>query len=88
MLYFCRFLEDCYLCYDPFAPRRRPLLLGSRCAACSAMVCAADTCSFFYSKRFCAPCAWRNRKAFPPECYQLAPKIFTAGTPAGGNTAS
>lgn len=76
----CRYLEDSYITYDPFAVRKRPLCLGSNCSVCGEPVCAGDTCSLFYAKRFCKPCAQRHRGAFPPQCHKLAPAIF--GQPA------
>ncbi|EKX44910.1 hypothetical protein GUITHDRAFT_43884, partial [Guillardia theta CCMP2712] len=33
------FLEDSFICYDPFAPEKRPLCLGSKCAGCMSPVC-------------------------------------------------
>lgn len=65
---------------DPSALKRRPVALGSRCTVCSNMVCCHDTCSVFYSKRFCAPCARANASAFPVQlvkvCVHLALQQF------------
>jgi hypothetical protein len=71
-----RYLEDSYIAYDPFSARKRPLCLGSNCSACGEPVCAGETCSFFYAKRFCKPCARQHSSAFPPQCHKLAPSIF------------
>ncbi|CAI5463759.1 unnamed protein product [Closterium sp. Yama58-4] len=67
------FLEDGYICRDPFESssslptRSRPLFLGSFCSLCRAPVCSSPACSFFFSQRFCLPCARRNASAFCPE---------------------
>ncbi|KAK3248018.1 hypothetical protein CYMTET_42502 [Cymbomonas tetramitiformis] len=61
------FLEDGYFRRDPFSKAFRPLFLGSHCGICGREVCAATTCSFFFSKRCCRPCCQANITAFPPE---------------------
>ena len=61
------FLEAVYVRRDPFAPRLRPLVIGADCSMCGKAFCVAPTCSIFYCKRFCLPCADSVRAAFPPE---------------------
>ncbi|GJP83105.1 hypothetical protein CLOP_g13308 [Closterium sp. NIES-67] len=64
------FLEDGYICRDPFgssSSSQRPLFLGSACSLCHATVCCSLSCSFFFAKRFCLPCARQNVAAFCPE---------------------
>lgn len=63
------FLEDCYLLQDPFRSETAGsfLLLGAECSACSTVVCQAATCSIFYTKRFCIPCASASMQEFPTE---------------------
>jgi len=60
-------MEEGYLRVDPFSEFPRPLFLGAACAACAAPVCASASCSLFYAKRFCIPCAKANSAAFPLE---------------------
>jgi len=74
------FLEDCYVSKDSFAPQGEGLflLLGSECTVCGRTVCQANTCSVFYSKRFCLPCAVRTITAFPPEMQQKIAKAKQA----------
>ncbi|EIE21941.1 hypothetical protein COCSUDRAFT_33587 [Coccomyxa subellipsoidea C-169] len=67
-------LEDSYLRQDPFASRSRPLFLGAHCSLCQKMVCSS--CSLFYTRRFCKPCALLHRKAFPPELQLAETRIF------------
>ena len=74
----CRFLEQGWLAVDAWA---RPLFLGSPCSVCGQPVCAADTCSIFFAKRFCVPCSRVNAAAFPPAVLKAAPRVFGAGQP-------
>ncbi|MCL4131533.1 UNVERIFIED_CONTAM: hypothetical protein GTU68_067156 [Idotea baltica] len=59
------FLEESYVMKDPFKDRSEAsfLLLGSKCVACTKPVC--QSCSIFYSKRFCLNCAKENNQEFP-----------------------
>ncbi|CAK0872993.1 unnamed protein product, partial [Prorocentrum cordatum] len=43
----------------------RTLCLGAPCSVCGAPVCAAGSCSLFYSARFCRPCAAAARGSLP-----------------------
>jgi Cysteine-rich domain len=66
--YFCRTVrvpEDSYVARDPFTPpgQRSFLLLGSDCNVCSNPVC--QSCSIFYSKRYCKSCAIEHAEEFP-----------------------
>ena len=58
---FCRrvqFLEDCYIMKDPFSAygsnNYNVLVLGGDCSHCHKSVC--QTCSIYYSKRYCKDC--------------------------------
>ncbi|GFR51662.1 hypothetical protein Agub_g14075 [Astrephomene gubernaculifera] len=74
----CRvaFLEQGWLAVDPFSVKPRPLFLGAPCSICNQPVCTADTCSLFFAKRFCAPCARHNASAFPPAVLKASARIF------------
>ncbi|XP_022238473.1 cysteine-rich DPF motif domain-containing protein 1-like isoform X1 [Limulus polyphemus] len=63
------FLEDVYLAKDPFSPAGEGifLLLGGHCSLCKNIVCQAEECSIYFSKRFCLSCAKDNSLQFPPE---------------------
>lgn len=74
------FLEPVFLVSDPSAGKRRPLAIGAECSLCRARVCMAETCSFFYAKRFCATCAIGHKIAFPPQCWKVAPGIFSTAS--------
>ncbi|XP_069484281.1 cysteine-rich DPF motif domain-containing protein 1 [Ambystoma mexicanum] len=64
-------LEECYVMKDPFTPdKEKFLILGSKCSACSRLVCVGMECSLFYSKRFCLPCIDEHKAQFPPEIQQ------------------
>ncbi|GAQ85900.1 hypothetical protein KFL_002600080 [Klebsormidium nitens] len=61
------FLEDAYTRRDPFSSKATPLFLGGVCKICSKTVCRMQSCSIFYSSRFCVECASQNIEAFPAE---------------------
>jgi hypothetical protein len=50
---------------DAFSTRRRPLLLGGKCAACGRDVCVAPTCSQYtaQTRRLCVRCAPPDKAA-------------------------
>ncbi|XP_076362599.1 cysteine-rich DPF motif domain-containing protein 1 isoform X2 [Tachypleus tridentatus] len=64
-----RFLEDVYIAKDPFSPTGEGifLFLGGHCSLCKNVVCQAEECSIFFSKRFCLSCAEDNSSQFLPE---------------------
>ena len=52
------FAEEGYFSVDAFSQgRRRPLLLGAKCSACTRDVCIASTCSVYQARRLCVRCA-------------------------------
>ncbi|XP_059481965.1 cysteine-rich DPF motif domain-containing protein 1 isoform X2 [Neocloeon triangulifer] len=66
--FFCktvRLSADSYVARDPFTPlqQRSFLLLGSDCGVCGNPVC--QSCSLYYTKRFCKPCALETASKFP-----------------------
>jgi len=63
----CRLLEDAYVIRDPFSPSAGHLTIGGNCCLCSKNVCMAQTCSIFYTKRFCISCVEKNIGEFPFE---------------------
>mmetsp|Transcript_4399 Transcript_4399/g.5920 ORF Transcript_4399/g.5920 Transcript_4399/m.5920 type:complete len:112 (-) Transcript_4399:175-510(-) len=63
------FLEEGYFRRNPFSTDARPLFIGGHCSICKIAVCAAPTCSLFYAKRFCVPCASEHLNHFP-KCIQ------------------
>jgi len=63
-------LEDAYVIRDPFSPTAGHLTLGGRCCLCSKDVCVAQTCSIFYTKRFCISCVEKNLEEFPDEVHK------------------
>ncbi|KAK2547499.1 Cysteine-rich DPF motif domain-containing protein 1 [Acropora cervicornis] len=60
-------LEDAYVIRDPFSPSAGHLTIGGNCCLCSKNVCMAQTCSIFYTKRFCISCVEKNIGEFPFE---------------------
>ncbi|XP_019848845.1 PREDICTED: cysteine-rich DPF motif domain-containing protein 1-like [Amphimedon queenslandica] len=61
------FSEDCFIGRDPFSEKHKPLVLGSRCAACHRAICVSQDCSIFYTRRYCKDCFDNNRSRFPLE---------------------
>lgn len=61
------FLEDTYIGRDPFSPDPKPLILGSNCVVCNIPVCVSQSCSVFYTKRYCVECFKQNISKFPQE---------------------
>ena len=72
------FLEDTYMLKDPNSSRDSSMVicLGSKCSVCSSMCCSSDTCSLFYTKRYCKICAQDNQQHFPPQLVKSAKAIF------------
>ncbi|XP_022805736.1 cysteine-rich DPF motif domain-containing protein 1-like [Stylophora pistillata] len=60
-------LEDAYVIRDPFSPNAGHLTLGGQCCVCARHICMSQTCSIFYTKRFCIPCVQNNKEEFPDE---------------------
>lgn len=68
-------LEDAYVLRDPFSPNPGHLILGGQCCLCSTDICVSQTCSIFYTKRFCISCVEKNMGEFPDEiCKDLQRK--------------
>ncbi|XP_070557576.1 cysteine-rich DPF motif domain-containing protein 1-like [Ptychodera flava] len=63
-------LEDVFVMRDPFTTERKLLILGSHCSLCNKVICVGQSCSLFYTKRFCLPCAFDNIQEFPTEIQQ------------------
>ena len=72
-------LEDTYYMRDPFVGKSiLPLVLGGVCSFCGCIVCVSQSCSMFYTKRFCSSCIQKNLTSFPEEIqreYNAAKKL-------------
>lgn len=68
------FHDDAYIMKDPFKSQGELsfLFLGADCVACSKPVC--QTCSIFYTKRFCLKCAKANIEEFPEGVQKIISK--------------
>lgn len=73
------FAEDSYILKDPFSPPKLKefLLLGSKCNSCQKCVCQYQSCSIFYSKRYCILCASANLAHFPKPVQEKIKKMHT-----------
>lgn len=60
-------LEDAFVLRDPFSPNAGHLTLGGRCCLCTRHICISQTCSIFYTERFCISCVQKNKEEFPDE---------------------
>lgn len=61
------FLEKAYLLKDPFVEYEDVICLGSDCTICGKSVCKGNSCSIFFTKRFCIHCFQTVSHAFPEE---------------------
>jgi len=73
-------LEDVFYMKDPFSNKNLlPLMLGGVCSVCNQVVCMANTCSLFYTKRFCMECIQKNITHFPTEVQKEVEKFIFWG---------
>ncbi|XP_005092263.1 cysteine-rich DPF motif domain-containing protein 1 [Aplysia californica] len=63
-------LEDCYVMKDPFSTSGGFISVGGMCSLCARNVCMANTCSLFYTQRFCLNCVADRLEEFPQEIQQ------------------
>ncbi|XP_064632463.1 cysteine-rich DPF motif domain-containing protein 1-like [Lineus longissimus] len=68
-------LEEAYFMKDPFSESTKAVILGAHCSCCQQAVCVSQTCSLFYTKRFCLPCVRKNIEEFPVEIQKEVAKI-------------
>lgn len=63
---------ESYVMKDPFSPPNKGqfLILGSDCSECHKPFCQASSCSFFYRRFYCIPCAQKNVQQFPSQLQQ------------------
>lgn len=81
-----KFREDSYVLRDPFqAPpprwQSKPefyVSLGAKCAICGQVVCKDTSCSFYYTKTYCLPCARAELKSWPVEAQSRLRKQLAA----------
>ena len=60
-------LEDCFIMKDPFSTSGGYICVGGICSVCSKTVCMSNTCSIFYTRRFCLDCVNHQIHEFPKE---------------------
>ncbi|PIK34054.1 putative cysteine-rich DPF motif domain-containing protein 1, partial [Apostichopus japonicus] len=60
-------MEKAYVLKNPFTPHDSHLTIGAHCSQCDKAVCVQQTCSVFYTRRFCKHCVEKHSEEFPQE---------------------
>eukprot|EP00916_Digyalum_oweni_P002280 GHVL01004159.1.p1 GENE.GHVL01004159.1~~GHVL01004159.1.p1 ORF type:complete len:120 (-),score=11.83 GHVL01004159.1:118-477(-) len=76
-----QYLEPVFALRSPFSgATSRSIAVGALCCECGRQVCLQESCSIFFTKRFCRDCIVNNRDAFPPAERREILKLFTDST--------
>ncbi|XP_064606507.1 cysteine-rich DPF motif domain-containing protein 1-like [Liolophura sinensis] len=67
-------MEEAYVMKDPFSTDFGLIVIGSNCSLCLNPVCGSQSCSVFYTKRFCLACAANKLEEFPSQIQQEVSK--------------
>ncbi|XP_071816018.1 cysteine-rich DPF motif domain-containing protein 1-like isoform X2 [Apostichopus japonicus] len=69
-----RLMEKAYVLKNPFTPHDSHLTIGAHCSQCDKAVCVQQTCSVFYTRRFCKHCVEKHSEEFPQEISEVISK--------------